>query len=116
MTVASKLKPVDRPKDFIMSVLQDKRPSLLLADDEEELLMLMKTRLQKEGFRVQLALNGDHIFEKVVDDPPDAILLDIAMDHVSGYDICKQLKSDACTCRIPIIMFPGNDDIRDITR
>jgi len=87
-----------------------------LADDEEELLMLMKARLQKEGFRVQLALNGDHIFEKVLDDPPDAILLDIVMDHVSGNDICKQLKADASTRHIPIIMFSGNDDIQDITR
>jgi DNA-binding response OmpR family regulator len=99
-----------------MSILLDKRPSLLLVDDEEELLMLMKTRLQKDGFRVQLALNGDHLFEKIMDDPPDAILLDIAMDHISGNDICKQLKTDVSTRHIPIIMFSGNDDIEEITR
>jgi DNA-binding response OmpR family regulator len=99
-----------------MSILHDTRPSLLLADDEAELLTLMKARLQKDGFRVQVALNGDHIFEKVMDDPPDAILLDIAMGNISGNDICKQLKADASTRHIPIIMFSGNDDIQDITR
>jgi len=87
---------------------------VLVADDDIDLLLLVKMQLQKAGFIVQLSLNGKEITKMITEDHPDIILLDIAMDGISGGDICKKLKSDAATSSIPIIMFSANENIEQI--
>lgn len=90
------------------------RKKILVADDDNDLLQLVKFQLQKEGFIVQLSLNGRGITRMAAQEHPDVILLDITMDGISGDDICKKLKSDNATASIPVIMFSANDNIEQV--
>ena len=87
---------------------------VLVADDDNDLLQLVKMQLQQEGFTVELFPNGRGITCMAAKNHPDIILLDITMDGISGDDICKKLKSDRITSDIPIIMFSANENIEQI--
>jgi DNA-binding response OmpR family regulator len=87
---------------------------VLVADDDNDLLQLVKIQLQRAGFDVQISLNGNGIMKMAVDGHPDVILLDIAMDGISGGDICKKLKTYDKTAAIPVIMISANDNIEYI--
>ena len=87
-----------------------------MADDDFDLLQLVKMQLQQAGFLVQLSLNGNGIVKMAQEDHPDIILLDITMDGISGGDICKKLKSDDQTSSIPVIMISANDNIEDVAQ
>jgi two-component system, OmpR family, response regulator VicR len=89
---------------------------VLVADDDFDLLQLVKMQLQQAGFLVQLSLNGKGIVKMAQDDHPDVILLDITMDGISGGDICKKLKSNYQTATIPVIMISANDNIEDVAQ
>jgi DNA-binding response OmpR family regulator len=91
-------------------------PTILVVDDDQELLNLMEFKLQIEGFHPIVSLNGQHIREIITQSPPDLILLDIQMKGVDGGDICKQIKADPDTANIPILMFSANENIRMITK
>ncbi len=90
------------------------KKSVLIADDDIDLLQLVKMQLQRAGFNVRLSLNGNGITKMATDEHPDVILLDISMDGISGDDICRKLKSDGATSTIPVIMFSANDNIEQI--
>ncbi|MEO5681628.1 MAG: response regulator [Chitinophagaceae bacterium] len=96
-------------EDFV-----NKKKIVLVADDDIDLLQLVKIQLQRAGFIVHLSLNGQGIIEMAVEDHPDVILLDIAMDGISGGDICKKLKMYDKTASIPVIMLSANDNIEVI--
>lgn len=91
-----------------------KKKIVLVADDDDDLLQLVKMQLQRAGFIVQLSPNGRGITSMATETHPDIILLDIAMDGISGSDICKKLKSNDSTSDIPIIMFSANENIEQI--
>lgn len=88
----------------------------MVADDDFDLLQLVKMQLQQAGFLVQVSLNGKGIVKMALDDHPDVILLDITMDGISGGDICKKLKSNGQTSAIPVIMISANDNIEDVAQ
>ena len=96
--------------------LPGKKTIVLVADDDNDLLQLVKMQLQHAGFAVQLSPNGRGITNMATETHPDIILLDITMDGISGGDICKKLKSDTMTSDIPIIMFSANDNIEQVVR
>ena len=88
---------------------------VLVADDDTDLLQLVKMQLQRAGFAVQISLNGNGIMKMAAEGHPDVILLDIGMDEISGGDICKKLKTYEKTAAIPIIMISANDNIEYVT-
>ena len=94
--------------------INTKKKIVLVADDDNDLLQLVKIQLQQAGFEVQISLNGNGIMAMAVDAHPDVILLDIAMDGISGGDICKKLKTYDKTSAIPVIMISANDNIESI--
>jgi DNA-binding response OmpR family regulator len=94
--------------------IKNKKKIVLVADDDIDLLQLVKMQLQRAGFAVQLSLNGMEIVKMAIDDHPDVILLDITMDGISGGDICKKLKTQDETAAIPVIMISANDNIEYI--
>ena len=95
--------------------LHNKKKIVLVADDDNDLLQLVKMQLQQAGFAVQLSLNGNGLLKMAVDGHPDVILLDIAMDGISGGDICRKLKTYDKTSGIPVIMISANDNIEYIS-
>ena len=65
---------------------------ILVVDDEPDFCSIVQGQLEKEGFEVELAY------------PPDAIVLDVMMPEMDGYEMCKKLKADEKCCNIPIIL------------
>ncbi|MBU1052470.1 MAG: response regulator [Proteobacteria bacterium] len=77
---------------------------ILLVDDEPDFSMIVKKNLEKEGFDVELAYDGAEGLAKVKENPPDAIVLDVMMPEVDGYQVCSELKSDKKYSDIPIVL------------
>jgi two-component system phosphate regulon response regulator PhoB len=77
---------------------------ILVVDDEKDLVNLLRYNLEKEGFEVDCAYNGSSVQGKVQASMPDLIILDLMLPDRSGYDICRDLKAQAATRAIPIIM------------
>ena len=97
-----------------MEDVSSKKLTVLVADDDEDLLQIMEANMKSEGFRVKISPNADNIMEIIESDPPDIILLDIVMQGINGSSICRQLKSKQKTSHIPILLFSDNHDIKKI--
>ncbi len=77
---------------------------ILIVDDNRSLVLASERVLQKEGFDVLTAFDGLEGLEKARAEKPDLIILDIVMPEMDGYEVCRQLKSDPDTARIPVII------------
>lgn len=77
---------------------------ILVIDDYPDNVFLLQDRLEKEGFEVIKAYDGEMGIQKAVAECPDLILLDIMMPGISGYDVCKHLTNRQETKMIPIIL------------
>ncbi len=73
-------------------------------DDEPDFASIVQANLEKEGFEVEVAYDGAEGLEKVKANPPDAIVLDVMMPEMDGYQMCKLLKGDDAFCNIPIVL------------
>lgn len=78
--------------------------TLLIVDDEPQVRKLLETLLQHEGYQTLTASSGEEALQLVAQQPPDLILLDIMMPGMDGYEVASQLKGNAATANIPIIM------------
>ena len=83
---------------------------ILVVDDEPDLTLVIRKRLEKEGFLTDVAYNGSEAVAKVEANPPDAIVLDVMMPEMDGYAVCNQLKSDDRYEEIPILMLTAVAD------
>lgn len=79
-------------------------PKILLVDDEPEILYLVRMMLERGGYEVVEAKNGDECLEKLQRTTPDLILLDIMMPGLDGWEICRKIKNDRETKDIPVVM------------
>lgn len=77
---------------------------ILVVDDEPDFCSIVQGQLEKEGYEVDLAYNGVEGLEKIRSNPPDAIVLDVMMPEMDGYEVCKELKADKATAGIPVIL------------
>ncbi len=77
---------------------------ILVVDDEPDFATIVQGNLEKEGFLVDVAYNGVEGLEKVQANPPDAIVLDVMMPEMDGYQLCSKLKGDSQFCDIPVIL------------
>ena len=77
---------------------------ILVVDDEPDFCSIVQGNLEKEGFVVEVAYDGDEGLAKVKANPPDAIVLDVMMPEKDGYAVCKELKEDVKLRDIPIVM------------
>ncbi|MDF2463131.1 MAG: serine phosphatase RsbU, regulator of sigma subunit [Ramlibacter sp.] len=89
---------------------------LLVVDDNEMNRDMLSRRLQRQGFHVDLAENGQQALESIMAQPFDLILLDIMMPVMNGYDLLEKLKADPALCHIPVIMITAVDDVESIAR
>ena len=72
----------------------NEQAKILLVDDEQDILELIKYHLKKEGFLVQIANNGKEALEKAHNFLPDLILLDVMMPQMDGIETCKEIRRD----------------------
>jgi len=88
-------------------------PSVLVVDDEEDLLSLLQYNLRQEGFDVRLARNGVEALEQAREEAPDLIVLDIMMPKMDGIEVCRRLRQDAHLRTIPIMMLTARTEEED---
>ncbi len=77
---------------------------VLVVDDEEHIVMILKDSLEFSGFQVVTAYDGLEALERVEKDQPELIVLDIGMPKLDGWEVCRRLKADPKTQDIPIII------------
>ncbi len=78
---------------------------VLIADDDRRLILLVRTFLAAEGYEVETAADGLAAVEKATADPPDLVILDIMMPGIDGLQACRQIRANASTADIPILIF-----------
>ncbi len=83
--------------------MSDKK-RILVVDDEPDFAGIVQQNLEKEGFEVEIAYDGQEGLEKVYAHPPDAIVLDVMMPVKDGYKVCSELKSQEKYANIPIVL------------
>lgn len=81
--------------------------TILAVDDESDVLLIVKTALQAEGYNVVTAPDGPDALKTAHDEKPDLILLDVMMPDMDGFEVLDKLRDDDVTCQIPVIMLTG---------
>ncbi len=90
--------------------------SLLIVEDEQDLLELLRYNLQREGYEVRTASTGEQGLQQVRANPPDLVLLDLMLPAMDGLEVCRAIKSRSETADIPIIMLTAKGEEADIVR
>jgi len=88
--------------------------TILVVEDEVDILNLIAYNLEKEGYSVLKATTGEDGFKLARDRKPDLVLLDLMLPGVDGLDICKRLKAEGTTSGIPIIMVSARGEESDV--
>ncbi|MFH1395280.1 MAG: response regulator [Candidatus Omnitrophota bacterium] len=89
---------------------------ILVVDDNPDLIETLKVRLKAFGYAVVTALDGVECLEKSRQESPDLILLDILMPNMDGFKALEELKNNAKTRNIPVIMLTAKSQLSDVTR
>ena len=84
------------------------RQKILYVEDEQDEVLMIKTRIEDHGYAFVSAADGEEGIQKVRDEKPDLILLDIIMPKVNGYEFCCHLMGDPATRGIPVIIITAS--------
>ena len=90
------------------------KESILVVEDEADILELVRYNLVREGYRVRGVLSGEEALEAVNAQMPDLIVLDLMLPGIDGLEICKALKNDVRKAHIPIIMLTAKGEEVDM--
>ena len=101
----------DRTEDVTME-----KPVVLVVDDEEDLVELVRYNLEQSEYDVRTACSGLEAVQAVAEDPPDLIVLDLMMPGVDGLQVCNQIRASEKTQHIPILMLTAKGDERDVVQ
>ena len=88
--------------------------NILVVDDEEDLLELVRYTLAKEGHSITCVDTGEKAVESVRQKLPDLIVLDLMLPGIDGLEVCRRLKRDSKTREVPIIMLTAKSEERDV--
>jgi two-component system phosphate regulon response regulator PhoB len=92
------------------------KPLVLVVEDEPALLTMLRYNLEKQGFRVDEAGDGQEALTRVAESPPDLVLLDWMLPSVSGLEVCRQIRRDPRTRAMPVIMLTARAEDQDAVR
>ncbi len=84
--------------------------TILLVDDEDSVQKLLAYPLEREGFRVLQARDGEEALERFADEQVDLVVLDLMLPKLDGLEVCKRLRAES---EVPIIMLTARDDELD---
>ena len=90
------------------------KPTILVADDEPAIVLSLQVLLQKAGYTVRIARNGEEAMDSIAAAKPDLVLLDAMMPKRDGFDVCQSLRADSAYDDMPIIMLTARS--RDVER
>jgi DNA-binding response OmpR family regulator len=84
--------------------------TILIVDDDEDILRLLRKILEVEGYAVIDALDGEEALKQVRAHKPDLLILDLNLPKMDGFAVCEQVKKDPSTQRIPVLMLTAAYD------
>ena len=87
--------------------------TILVIDDDLDTLRLVGLMLQRQGYQISAATNGQQGLEKATEEKPNLILLDIMMPDMDGYEVARRLRKNPITANIPILMFTAKTQLDD---
>ncbi len=91
-----------------------KKETILVVDDEEDILELVRYNLQREGYQVVLAASGEKALKLAHQQTPDLIVLDLMLPEMDGLDVARRLKADSRCRTIPIVMLTAKGEEADV--
>jgi DNA-binding response OmpR family regulator len=92
------------------------RPLVLVADDDEDILTLVTFRLERAGYDVVKARNGDEALRVALEQVPDLAVLDVMMPGMDGYEVTCELRRAEATSTMPIILLTARAQESDVAR
>lgn len=93
-----------------------RQPSLLIVEDEQDLLEVLRFSLTREGFSVRTAENGEDAIRMVRQKRPDLIVLDLMLPTIDGLSVCRALRTNDQTRAVPIVMLTAKGEESDIVK
>ena len=87
---------------------------ILIADDEQQLALAVKIRLQSQGYQVVTAADGRTALELVAQEKPDLIILDVLMPVMDGYSCLRELNAKFGRGKIPVLILTARDRMKDL--
>src|SRR5436189_5673358 len=86
---------------------------ILIVDDDLDTLRLVGLMLQRQGYQISAATNGQQGLDKAFEEDPDLILLDVMMPDMDGYEVTRRLRQNPATEETPILMFTAKSQLDD---
>jgi two-component system, OmpR family, alkaline phosphatase synthesis response regulator PhoP len=90
------------------------KASILVVDDEEDILEIIRYNLSRDGYEVTCAASGEEALKLIRNRPPHVVILDLMLPGVDGLDVCRQVKAATDTAHIPIIMLTARSEDADV--
>jgi two-component system phosphate regulon response regulator PhoB len=87
--------------------------TVLLVEDESDVVDLLRYHLRKAGFKVLVENSGSAGLEAVRQNMPDAVVLDIMLPGMTGLEVCRTMKSDPVLASVPVLMLTAKSDVKD---
>lgn len=97
-------------------IAQLSKPLVLVVEDEAALATMLRYNLEKQGFRVDEAADGQEALTRIAENPPDLVLLDWMLPVMSGIEVCRQIRRRATTRDLPVIMVTARTEDQDAVR
>ena len=89
---------------------------ILIADDEQNIVISLEFLMKREGFTVCIAADGQEAIDKVRSEAPDLVLLDIMMPRKNGYEVCQEIRSDPQLQGTRILMLTAKGRELEVTK
>lgn len=96
--------------------MMPKGKTILVVDDSATVRKLISSKLEKSGHYVICAEDGVEALERLTEQVPDLVLLDITMPRMDGYEVCKQIRANPAARDLPVVMISGKDGFFDKVR
>jgi len=90
------------------------RKKILIVDDEKDILELISFNLAKEGYLVETAESGEAALRAARDSSPNLLILDLMLPGLDGLEVCRQLKENEATRRLPVLMLTAKGEDSDV--
>jgi DNA-binding response OmpR family regulator len=90
--------------------MQEPEPHVLVVDDDPVIVRLLELNFRLGGFRVSSAGRGDQAVERAVEGSPDAIVLDVTMPGIDGYEVCRRLRDEHHLHQVPVVLLTAHDE------
>lgn len=86
------------------------RSTILIVDDDEKIVSMLRRGLAFEGYEVQTASNGAEGLSKLMDKEPDLVVLDVMMPQIDGFEVCRRLREAGS--KVPVLMLTAKDEVQ----